>query len=197
MQTTNLPWWQQVTALVSLSASGAVTGFTLAPNAAAGVTPAPSTQIRLLATHQASTDRTGTGQASTDQVGSDHAGQTAAGKDTAHRAADQAPRPPEPARAVGPARGAAHSAGGSGASAATLSSADAQLAQDDSALRPAIVNVANYYLRRAANKTPAEMEAIIWQHDSLDGVDHGPSCAAFASLTLEVGAQAAGQQSWV
>src|SRR5579863_7737946 len=217
MQTTNLPWWQQVTALVSLSASGAVTGFTLAPNAAAGVTPAPSTQIRLLATPQASTDRTDTGQAgthqastdrtgthqastdqaSTDQVGSDHAGQTAAGKDTAHRAADQAPRPPEPARAVGPARGAAHSAGGSGASAATLSSADAQLAQDDSALRPAIVNVANYYLRMAANKTPAEMEAIIWQHDSLDGVDHGPSCAAFASLTLELGAQAAGQQSWV
>src|SRR5262249_58965784 len=27
--------------------------------------------------------------------------------------------------------------------------------------------------------------------------DHGPSCAAFASLTLELGAQAVGQQSWV
>jgi hypothetical protein len=28
------------------------------------------------------------------------------------------------------------------------------------------------------------MEAIIWQHDSIDGANHG-SCAAFASLTLE------------
>uniref|UniRef100_UPI003F95000A DUF6111 family protein n=1 Tax=Rhodoblastus sp. TaxID=1962975 RepID=UPI003F95000A len=33
--------------------------------------------------------------------------------------------------------------------------------------------------------------------DSTDGVDHGESCAAFASLTLELGAQAAGQDSWV
>ena len=41
------------------------------------------------------------------------------------------------------------------------------------------------------------MEAIIWQHDSIDGVDHGQSCAAFASLTLELGAQVVGQQSWV
>ena len=50
-------------------------------------------------------------------------------------------------------------------------------------LRKAIVNVAEYYLRMAQNKTPAEMEAIIWQHDSIDGADHGQSCAAFASLT--------------
>ena len=41
------------------------------------------------------------------------------------------------------------------------------------------------------------MEALIWQHDSIDGVDHGESCAAFASLTLELGAQVVGQQSWV
>ena len=41
------------------------------------------------------------------------------------------------------------------------------------------------------------MEALIWQNDSIDGVDHGESCAAFASLTLESGAQATGQQSWV
>ena len=41
------------------------------------------------------------------------------------------------------------------------------------------------------------MEALIWQNDSLDGVDHGESCAAFASLTLESGARATGQQSWV
>jgi flagellum-specific peptidoglycan hydrolase FlgJ len=67
----------------------------------------------------------------------------------------------------------------------------------DSALRSAIVNVANYYLRMAQGKTPAEMEAIIWQHDSIDGVDHGESCAAFASLTLELAAHVVGQQSWV
>jgi flagellum-specific peptidoglycan hydrolase FlgJ len=68
---------------------------------------------------------------------------------------------------------------------------------DDAMLRSAIVNVANYYLRMAEGKTPAEMEAIIWQHDSTDGVDHGESCAAFASLTLELAAQTVGQQSWV
>jgi len=67
----------------------------------------------------------------------------------------------------------------------------------DSALRSAIVNVANYYLRMAQTKSPAEMEAIIWGSDSLDGVDHGESCAAFASLTLALGAQATGQESWV
>ena len=67
----------------------------------------------------------------------------------------------------------------------------------DSALRSAIVNVANYYLRMAQTKSPAEMEAIIWGNDSIDGVDHGESCAAFASLTLALGAQATGQESWV
>jgi flagellum-specific peptidoglycan hydrolase FlgJ len=65
------------------------------------------------------------------------------------------------------------------------------------ALRSAVVKVANYYLRMARDKTPAEMEAIIWQSDSMDGIDHGQSCAAFASLTLEMGAQSVGQQSWV
>jgi flagellum-specific peptidoglycan hydrolase FlgJ len=67
----------------------------------------------------------------------------------------------------------------------------------DSALRSAIVNVANYYLRMAQTKSPAEMEALIWGTDSVDGVDHGESCAAFASLTLALGAQATGQESWV
>ena len=67
----------------------------------------------------------------------------------------------------------------------------------DSTLRSAIVNVANYYLRMAQTKSPAEMEAIIWGSDSVDGVDHGESCAAFASLTLALGAQATGQESWV
>ena len=67
----------------------------------------------------------------------------------------------------------------------------------DSALRSAIVNVANYYLRMAQTKGPAEMEATIWGSDSTDGVDHGESCAAFASLTMALGAQATGQESWV
>ena len=70
-------------------------------------------------------------------------------------------------------------------------------AVDGGSLRSAIVKVASYYLRMARDKTPAEMEAIIWQSDSTDGVDHGASCAAFASLTLEMGAQSVGQHSWV
>src|SRR5215468_2044719 len=68
---------------------------------------------------------------------------------------------------------------------------------DDAKLRSAIVNVATYYLRMAASKTAAEMEAIIWQRDSVDGANHGASCAAFASLTLELGANVVGQHSWV
>ena len=35
MTTPKRPWWQQATALVSLSAGGAVTGFAFAPKAAA------------------------------------------------------------------------------------------------------------------------------------------------------------------
>ena len=77
--------------------------------------------------------------------------------------------------------------------AAPASPASAQ----DSALRSAIVSVARHYLRMAQSKTPAEMEALIWQANSIDGVDHGQSCAAFASLTLALGAKAVGQQSWV
>ena len=67
----------------------------------------------------------------------------------------------------------------------------------DRALRSAIVKAAQYYLRLAQSRSPSDMEALIWQNDSTDGADHGESCAAFASLTLESGAQAAGQQSWV
>jgi flagellum-specific peptidoglycan hydrolase FlgJ len=70
-------------------------------------------------------------------------------------------------------------------------------ATSDKALRAAIVKAANYYLRIAQRDTPAQVEALIWQSDSTDGVDHGESCAAFASLTLETGARATGQQSWV
>ncbi|HEY3732450.1 MAG TPA: glucosaminidase domain-containing protein [Streptosporangiaceae bacterium] len=126
MNVTGKPWWQQATALVSLGASGAVTGLSLLPATAASASPTGA-HIRLLAFKQS---------------------------------AQPAPT-------------------------------------GDATLRSAIVNVAEYYLRMAGSKTPAEMEAIIWQHDSIDGVDHGASCAAFASLTLELAAQVVGQQSWV
>ena len=119
-----------MTALVSLSAGGAITGFSFVPKAAADISSPASMPLNLVALRQ-----------------------------SAHR-------PGRRRRA-------------------------------DAMLRTAIVNVADYYLRMAQNKTPAEMEAIIWQHDSIDGADHGQSCAAFASLTLELAAQVVGQQSWV
>ena len=127
MRPPSKPWWQQVTALVSLSAGGAITGLSFVPRPAADLTSPSSVPVHLLALKKSA----------------------------------------QPAAA------------------------------DDATLRSAIVNVANYYLRMAAGKTPAEMEALIWQRDSVDGVDHGESCAAFASLTLELAAQAVGQQSWV
>jgi len=111
LQSASKPWWQQVTALVSLSAGGAITGFSFVPKAAADTAPT-SMPINLLAL-------------------------------------DQSARP-----------------------------APAQ----DAVLRSAIVKVSDYYLRMAKSKTPAEMETLIWQQDSADGVDHGASCAAFASL---------------
>jgi flagellum-specific peptidoglycan hydrolase FlgJ len=121
------PRWQQVTAVVSLGASGTVTGFSFVPSAPADLMSPTSMPVRLMALERSA----------------------------------------QPTRSGG------------------------------SALRSAIVNVANYYLRMAQGRTPAEMEALIWQHDSLDGVDHGESCAAFASLTLELAAEVVGQQSWV
>src|SRR5580698_4078851 len=127
MLSASKPSWQQVTALVSLSASGTVTGFSFVPHSPADLMSPTSMPVRLMALE----------------------------------------------RSVQPA------------------------ASGDAALRSAIVNVANYYLRMAQGKTPAEMEAIIWQHDSIDGVDHGQSCAAFASLTLELAAHVVGQRSWV
>ena len=63
---------------------------------------------------------------------------------------------------------------------------------DDAALRSAIVNVARHFLRMAERKSPSEMEAIIWSHASVDGADHGPSCAAFARLTVVLGSHVAG-----
>jgi flagellum-specific peptidoglycan hydrolase FlgJ len=78
-----------------------------------------------------------------------------------------------------------------------LEKAAAPADSPDAGLRSAIVNVAGYYQRLAQTRTPAEMEALIWGKASADGTDHGPSCAAFASLTLELAAQAVGAQSWV
>jgi flagellum-specific peptidoglycan hydrolase FlgJ len=127
MLSASKPWWQQATALVSLGAGGAVTGFSFVPQQSADLTSPTSLPVHLMALEQSA----------------------------------------RPAVA------------------------------DDGALRSAIVNVANYYRRMAESKTPAEMEAIIWQHDSTDGANHGESCAAFASLTLELGAHVTGQHSWV
>jgi flagellum-specific peptidoglycan hydrolase FlgJ len=121
------PWWQQATALVTVSTGGMITGFTFAPGATASMTSPTSLPVHLLALEKTAM----------------------------------------------PAQSA------------------------DDTLRPAIVNVANYYLQLATTRTPAQMEALIWGKDSLDGADHGESCAAFASLTLELAAQAVGQQSWV
>ena len=127
MPSAGTPWWQQATALVSLGAGGAVTGFSFVPRPAADLTSPSSMPVQLMALEQSA----------------------------------------QPAAA------------------------------DDGALRSAIVNVANYYRRLAEGKTPAEMEVMIWQRDSVDGANHGASCAAFASLTLELGAHVTGRQSWV
>ena len=124
-------WWQQATALVTVSAGGVITGFNFVPGAATLTTPA-SVPLHQLALEQAAQPDT-------------------AGKATA----------------------------------------------SDAQLRAAIVNVARYYLKLAQTKTPAQMEALIWGEVSSDGADHGPSCAAFASLTLELAAQTTGLRSWV
>jgi hypothetical protein len=135
------PWWQQATALVTVSTGGVITGFNFVPGAAATMTSPTSVPLHLLALEQAAQPGTFTDLA----VGGD--------------------------------------------SAARVTS--------DAQLRAAVVNVAGYYLRLAKTRTPAQMEALIWDKASSDGVDHGQSCAAFASLTLELAAQAVGQQSWV
>ena len=133
MPSAGRPRWQQMAALVSLSAGGAITGFSFVPKAAADFSSPTSLPLNLVALRQAV-------------------------------------QPPQ---------------------------AERQAPGHDAMLRAAIVHVADYYLRMAQTKTPAEMEAMIWQHDSIDGADHGQSCAAFASLTLELGAQVVGHQSWV
>ena len=127
MDSPRRPWWRQATALVSLSAGGAITGFAFVPGTADAVASPAGLPVTLTAL--------------------DHAAR------------------PAPS--------------------------------DDSAVRSAIVSVTNYYLRLAQSKTPAEMEALIWQRDSTDAADHGESCAAFAGMTLALAAQMVGRQSWV
>ena len=141
MRSVRKPWWQQATALVTVSTGGVITGFNFVPGAATTMTSPTSVPLHLLALEQAAQPGTFTDLA----VGGD--------------------------------------------SAARVTS--------DAQLRAAIVNVAGYYLRLAKTRTPAQMEALIWDNTSSDGTDHGESCAAFASLTLELAAQAVGQQSWV
>jgi flagellum-specific peptidoglycan hydrolase FlgJ len=136
------PWWQQATALVTVTTGGMITGFNFVPGAAATMTSPTSVPLHLLALEQAA----------------------------------------RPGAALN-----ARAVGGDSADSATA----------DALLRSAIVNVAKYYLQIAATRSPAQMEALIWDNTSLNGADHGPSCAAFASLTLELAAQAVGQQSWV
>jgi flagellum-specific peptidoglycan hydrolase FlgJ len=134
------PWWQQATALVTVSTGGVITGLNFAPGAPGTMTSPNGLPVHLLAMQQSASGTLG-------------------------------------------ADGSALAAGGA--------------QSGDSALRPAIVNIARHYLHLAQTKSPAEMEALIWAADSVDGVDHGQSCAAFASLTLELAAQAVGQESWV
>ena len=142
MHSAKKPWWQQATALVTVTTGGMITGFNFVPGAAEAMTSPTSVPLHLLALEQA--------------------GRPGAAMN---------------ARAIG----------GDSADAAT----------GNALLRSAIVNVAKYYLQLAATRTPAQLEALIWDNTSLNGADHGPSCAAFASLTLELAAQAVGQQSWV
>jgi flagellum-specific peptidoglycan hydrolase FlgJ len=122
------PWWQQATALVTVTTGGVITGLSFVPGTAQAATSPAAVPLHLLALDQAAKP-----------------GATAAG---------------------------------------------------DAQVRAAIVNMARYYLKLARANTPAQMEAVIWGKVSTDGADHGPSCAAFASLTLELAAQATGHQSW-
>jgi len=135
------PWWQQATALVTVTTGGAITGLTFVPGAAATITSPSSVPLHLLALEQAAHP----GDANARSVGADSPGSAAS----------------------------------------------------DGLLRTAIVNVAKYYLQLAKIRSPAQMEALIWDNTSLNEADHGESCAAFASLTLELAAQAVGQRSWV
>ncbi len=138
MNAAKKPWWQTATALVTVSAGGAITGFSFVPGTPDAVTSPAGLPLHLLALDKAA-----------------HA------------------QLPANVLAAGDPSG------------------------QDALLRSAIVNVARFYLWQAKTRTPAQVEALIWGETSLDGADHGESCAAFASLTLQLAAQAVGQQSWV
>ncbi len=133
MLTGKKPWWQQATALVTVSTGGIITGLNFVPGTAATATSPASVPLHLLALEQG-------------------------------------------------AQPVTHGSPGAAA---------------DEQLRTAIVRMAEYYLRLAQSRTPAQVESLIWDSVSTNGADHGPTCAAFASLTLELAAQAIGQQSWV
>jgi hypothetical protein len=128
VSTVRKAWWQQATALVTVSAGGVITGFNFAPG----------------------------------RRDADHA-------EPACRCTNS-----RSSRRHGPIDGRD------------------RRAASDAQLRAAIVNVARYYLKVAQTKTPAQMEALIWGEVSSDGTDHGESCAAFASLTLELAAHTTG-----
>ncbi len=96
------PWWQQATALVTMSTGGVITGLSFAPG-----TPATLTSPNGLPLHLLAMDLAASGE-------------------------------------LGP-------------SASTATATDG-----DSRLRPAIANIARYYLQLATSKTSAEMEALIW-----------------------------------
>ena len=53
MHSARKPWWQQVTALVTVSTGGVITGFTFVPGAAATMTSPTSVPLHLMALEQA------------------------------------------------------------------------------------------------------------------------------------------------
>ena len=56
--------------------------------------------------------------------------------------------------------------------------------------------VGQHFLRMAEGRTPmAQIEALIWQNDSVGGADHGESCAAFASLRSRPGRKRSGSRA--
>ena len=53
MHSVRKPWWQQATALVTVSTGGVITGFTFVPGAAASMTSPSSVPLHLLALEKA------------------------------------------------------------------------------------------------------------------------------------------------
>ena len=59
MNSPRKPWWQQATALVSLGAGGAITGFAFVPGTADQVASPASVPVTLTALDQAARPRAG------------------------------------------------------------------------------------------------------------------------------------------